>query len=52
MVKEAKVYEENYTIPEVWWDSECIEDWGERIANYSDEQKAMYNDMVPKIIEF
>ena len=33
------------------WDIEDIKDWGIRTQNYSDEQKAFYHDMVPKITE-
>ena len=32
-----KIYEEDYTIPKIVWDIECIIDWNERIANYTDE---------------
>lgn len=33
------------------WDIEVIKDWGIRTQAYTDEQKAFYHDMVPKINE-
>ena len=47
-----KVYEEDYSIPNPLWDIEEVPDWSERIASYTDEQKELYNDMVPKVKEF
>ena len=30
---------------------ECVSDWSKRVSNYSEDQRAFYNDMVPKINE-
>ena len=48
---QPQVFKEDYTIKEYFWDIERIRDWGIRIQSYTDEQKAFYNDMVPKIQE-
>jgi hypothetical protein len=46
---QVQVFKEDYSIPDYLWNIEKIRDWGIRIQAYTEEQKAFYNDMVPKI---
>ena len=50
-VEEDVVYTEDYNIVRPTWNWEKINDWGKRIAKYTDKQKKFYSDMVPKIQE-
>ena len=43
---------ENYELEVPLHTVECITDWTQRIASYTDEQKQFYNDMVQKLEEF
>ena len=43
---------ENYDIEYPLHTVECITDWTQRIASYTDEQKQFYHDMVQKLEEF
>ena len=52
VVAPPKVYQEDYSIPDFIWDFEEVPDWSERIASYTDEQRQLYHDLVPRIAEF
>lgn len=32
-----KVFKEDYRVPDMFWDIEAVQDWGERIASYTEE---------------
>jgi len=51
MTASGTIFKESFDVPKVLWDLEPVKDWDYRTQNYTEEQKQIYKEMVPKVME-